>query len=156
MKEKRIGNLGAFFLIVTALLVDAAQFLLTLTLIGTAVSWVFAPFVWLSFFIWLMVGWNVSYTGKGGATKALSAITSFIVELVPAINAIPATTAGILAIIAQNRITVAAEAKKEAQKHKADRARQQANVRRTRELVRQRRMQAANDNFEEEERREAA
>lgn len=109
MKEKStIGNATAIFLIAVAVVVDGIQFLLTLTVLGSVLSTLVTFFASIMFFlVFFLLG--VKYTGKGGGVKLASMLGASITELVPFLNAIPAWTAGVVAIIIQERIKEAQE-----------------------------------------------
>lgn len=107
MKEKsKIGNVTAIFLISVAVVVDGIQFLLTLTVLGSILSTLVTFFASIMFFlVFLLLG--VKYTGKGGGVKLASMLGASVTELVPFLNAVPAWTAGVVAVIVQERLAEA-------------------------------------------------
>lgn len=105
MKDKI--NLGvAFLLVAVALILDGIQFLLTLTVIGSIASPILTVFAWTLFFIWFaMLG--VNYFDKDGAVRLFTALASIVTEMIPVINALPAITLGVVALIYQHNRKVA-------------------------------------------------
>ncbi len=101
--HQRIDNITAIFMIVTALLYDAAQAFLDLILIGLVVNWILDIWAWLTFFIWFKLR-GVSFTNP---KRAISFNGGFIAELIPAINALPIWTAVVIILV----ITVKTEDK---------------------------------------------
>lgn len=99
----RIHTIMAGLMIGLAVLADGIQFLLTLTVIGSIAAIFVSAFVWIVFLIWFAVC-GVSYFDRGGAVRGLILISSVITELVPLINALPATTLGVVALIIHSRI----------------------------------------------------
>jgi hypothetical protein len=82
---------------------DVAQLFLDGTLIGSIGAPVIDFMAATCFFIWFAV-LGVNYSGKNGATKMLISLASFIVELIPIIDALPAITFGVAALIVQTRL----------------------------------------------------
>lgn len=102
-KKHTIGNVSAGFMIVLALLMDALQALFTVSVLLIPLSWL-VTFLSLSiFFIWFALA-GVKYTGSAGGRKLLTMLAASVAELVPVVNALPATTAGVIGIIVQTRI----------------------------------------------------
>ena len=99
----RINTITAGLMIGVAVLADGIQFLLTLTVIGSIVAMFISAFVWIVFLIWFALC-GVSYFDRGGATRGLIMLTSAITELVPFINAVPALTLGVVALIIHSRM----------------------------------------------------
>lgn len=99
----RIHTITAGLMIGVAVLADGIQFLLTLTVIGSIVAMFVSAFVWIVFLIWFALC-GVSYFDRGGATRGLIMLTSAITELIPFINAVPAITLGVVALIIHSRI----------------------------------------------------
>jgi hypothetical protein len=116
-KKARIGWITAGLMLGVALLLDAIQALGTLA--GTALGMipivgigfvglgvVFASYISIFsvcvFGLWFMVK-GVSYLDRNGATKLIIVLSSTITELVGFINAIPAITFGVLALILISR-----------------------------------------------------
>lgn len=149
---KRVGNVTAGLLVGAALLVDGLQFLLTLTVVGSVVASVVTPIV--AFCFWLAFAMmRVKYTGKGGR-KLMIAFASVIAELVPFVNALPATTLGVIGIIVESRIEDGrTNAGKKVTKNTA-----MAEVRRLRleGMKRQRELAAANERAAAQEARHAS
>ena len=98
----RIHTITAGLMIGVAVLADGIQFLLTLTVVGSIVAMFVSTFVWIVFLIWFALC-GVSYFDRGGATRGLIVIASAITELVPFINAVPAITFGVVALIMHSR-----------------------------------------------------
>ena len=106
--KSKIDNLTAIFLIGCAVLVDGIQFLLTLTVLASLLSSLLTIVASIGFFlVFFLLG--VKYTGKSGGVKLFSMLTASVVELVPFLGAIPAWTAGVVAVIIQERIKEAKE-----------------------------------------------
>lgn len=154
----RIGNVTAGLMIGVALLVDGIQFLLTLTVIGSVVAMFVSVFVWISFVIWFALH-RVSYFDRGAATRGLILLGSVIVELIPMINALPATTLGVAALIFHTRIQDKKNMKREQARTsvrtdiQAQRRQEAIALAREKRTARQ---QAANDNSPQADMREAA
>jgi len=101
--EQRINNVTAIFMIVVALLYDAAQAFLDFILIGLAVNWILDIWAWLTFFIWFKLK-GVSFANP---KRAVSLNGGFILELIPAVNVLPIWTAAVIILV----ITVKTEDK---------------------------------------------
>lgn len=99
----RIGTITAGLMIGVAVLVDGLQFLLTLTVIGSLVAMLVSAFAWITFVLWFAL-LGVSYFDRGAATRGLILLSSIIVELIPLVNALPATTLGVVALVIHTRI----------------------------------------------------
>lgn len=124
---KPIGGVTAGLLIGLALLFDGIQFLLTLTVLGSLFSWLVTVIAWTTFLVaFALVG--ESYFQKNTARKMLISGASIVAELVPIINAIPAITLGVIALIVQNRIEAGESAKDEALARLARRKWQQSSM----------------------------
>lgn len=101
-RERKIGNGAAVAIIGIALIIDGIQALLTLTVVGSIVATFVTFIAGFGFFLWFTL-LGVKYLGKEGGKKALIGLASLIAELVPFVNALPATTAGVLGIILTER-----------------------------------------------------
>ena len=106
--QQRIGNVTAGAIIAIALIIDGVQFLLTLTVVGSIIAAAMTFLAGFGFWLWFSI-LGVKYIGKDGSKKLLIGITSFITELVPIVDALPATTLGVVLIIIQTRIEDARE-----------------------------------------------
>jgi hypothetical protein len=115
----RIGGVTAGLMIGTAIAFDAVQGLLTLTVVGSLLSFLVTIVAGIIFALWFMFN-GVSIFGQNAAKKALISLSSFVVELVPLIDALPAITFGVVALIAQARTE---DMKKNAQEMSAAKAR---------------------------------
>lgn len=104
MEGKRISPVTASFIIGTALIFDGLQFILTLTVFGSVLSWFIAMIAWIIFFIWFAL-LGVNYA-SGGGKKLAAAGASLITELIPLIDALPALTLGVTTVIIQHNIEV--------------------------------------------------
>jgi hypothetical protein len=109
--EQRIKIPMAILMVGVALIFDAIQFVLlyfnALLGAGTVIDFVVSSVVtfWASAIFWVWFKWKgVNYFDKNAAKKMLIMFGSFIVELVPLLDAIPAITAGVIALIIQTRI----------------------------------------------------
>lgn len=154
---QRIGNVTAGAIIATALVIDGIQFLLTLTVVGSVIAAVMTFLAGFGFWLWFSI-LGVKYLGKEGNKKLLISLTAFITELIPIVDALPATTAGVILIIIQTRIedartnagkkathrTMLATAR--AQKMRAARAQRADAARASREEAQQARHASADDN----------
>ena len=101
--QQRINSVTAIFMIVVALLYDAVQAFLDFILIGLAVNWILDIWAWLTFFIWFKLK-GVSFANP---KRAISLNGGFILELIPAVNALPIWTAAVIILV----ITVKTEDK---------------------------------------------
>ncbi len=101
-KKYTIGNVTAGLMIVLALIVDGLQILLTLTGFLIPLSLLLTFFSVVGFSVWFfMLG---AYKGKGAEKKVLTSLAASVAEIVPILNAFPATTAGVVINIALSRI----------------------------------------------------
>lgn len=144
-------------MIVTALLVDGVQALLTFSVLLLPLSVLITFMAAAMFFLWFALS-GVRYVGNDGGKKLLVALGSTVAELVPVVNALPVTTAGVIGIIVQTRIEDAranaggkvtprtAMATARLQKMQAARASRTDSAREGREQAQQARHTPANDN----------
>lgn len=144
-------------MIVTALLVDGVQALLTFSVLLLPLSVLITFMAAAMFFLWFALS-GVRYVGNDGGKKLLVALGSTVAELVPVVNALPVTTAGVIGIIVQTRIEDAranaggkvtprtAMATARLQKMQAARASRTDSAREGREQAQQARHTSANDN----------
>lgn len=165
--QQRIGNVTAGAIIGIALIIDGLQFLLTLTVVGSVIAAAMTFLAGFGFWLWFSI-LGVKYVGKDGSKKLLIGITSLITELIPVVDALPATTLGVVLIIIQTRIEDArtnagkkvtqrtALAAARAQKMQAARAQRADTARADREAAQQERHAPANDNDAPGGMREAA
>lgn len=105
MNQKVIGPVTSMAIVGVALVFDGLQFLLTLTVVGTVVAWYLSALAWIIFLLWFAL-LGVSYFGKGAAIRFLTVFASAVAELVPVVNALPALTLGVVALIIQHNIEV--------------------------------------------------
>lgn len=106
-KKRRIGNVTAGLLIVSALLVDGLQGILTVSVFFLPLSVMVTFLATTAFGLWFLL-LGVKYVGKDGK-NLLIAFAAVITELAPVINALPATTVGVIGIIVRTRIEDARE-----------------------------------------------
>ncbi|MES2668469.1 MAG: hypothetical protein V4644_02160 [Patescibacteria group bacterium] len=152
----KVGNITAGLMVALALLIDGVQFLLSLTVLLLPLS-IFVTFIgFVTFGLWFALC-GVNYM-SGGGKKLLTGLAATVTELIPVINAVPATTLGVVAIIAQTRIEDAREhagkkvsprtamAAARLQKMRAARSDRAAASREARENAEEARLAAANDN----------
>ncbi len=90
-------------MVAIALLVDGVQALLTLSVFLLPLSVLATFFSITMFFLWFGI-LGVKYTGNGGGKKLLIMLATTVAEIAPVINALPATTAGVIGVIVQTRI----------------------------------------------------
>lgn len=102
-KARRIGNVTAGLMVAVAALFDVAQGFLTFTVLLLPLSILVTFFSLTIFFLWFAL-LDVKYVGSGGGRKLLTMVAMTVTELAPVINALPATTAGVIGIIVQTRI----------------------------------------------------
>jgi hypothetical protein len=102
-KKHTIGNVTAGLMIGTALLIDGAQFLLTLSVVLLPVSEFLAVAAAVMFFLWFLI--LGAYTGKKSWQRMMTTGLAAVIELVPVIGALPAVTGGVVGVIVQTRIT---------------------------------------------------
>ncbi len=158
--KQRIGNVSAGFMIGVAAIIDLVQFLLTLTAVLVPLAVLCTFFSATMFAIWFMI-YGVKYVGHDNGKKLLIALASTVAEFVPVINALPATTVGVIGIIVQSRIEDArantgkkvtprtAMAVARARKMQAARTQRADAARESRQEDRQARHAPANDNTED-------
>lgn len=162
-KEKKhtVGNVAAGFMIALALIVDAIQFFLTLTLLLMPLAIFLSILSTIIFFLWfLLLG---AYSGTGAWKRMCTSGMAAVIELVPFIGGLPAVTGGVVGIIVQTRIRDArralgkkvtprtVEATARLQRMKAAQAKRADAAREDREAVQQERHAPANGNYPEEE-----
>ena len=100
----RVGMVTAIFMVGLAVLVDIAQFFLTLTVL-LALGSLFLTFLAASiFFVWFLILGVSYFGGRKAGVKILAAAGGLVAELVPVINALPATTVAVVTVIAISRI----------------------------------------------------
>ena len=98
----RISGVTAGFIICLAVLVDVAQIVLTLTVIGSVVSFFLG--VVLCFGLWLIFTLHgVKYSGTGGLKKIAASFGTMALEVVPIIDALPFATIGASIVINETR-----------------------------------------------------
>ena len=163
-RKHTIGNIAAGLLIALAVVFDGIQALLTVSVFLLPFSVFFTFLSTITFFIcFALLG--VSYSGRHGATRMLTMIAMTVAELAPVINAIPATTAGVAALILMTRFEDAKKtlsgppqpSKNVLRQMRLQQTRQaRAQIAHEEYLAANDNFQAANDNFEEESERRAA
>lgn len=98
----RISGVTAGFILCLTILVDLTQILLTLTVIGSVVSFFLG--VTLCFGLWLIFTLHgVKYSGVGGLKKVAASFGTMVLEFVPVINAFPFATIGALIVLHATR-----------------------------------------------------
>lgn len=102
-KEHTIGNVNAGFMIITALLIDGTQFLLTASVVLIPLTWLFTILAFIMFPLWFMLS-GVKYGGGKGGRKLLIMLASAVAELAPLINGLPALSAGVIGTVLQTRL----------------------------------------------------
>jgi len=110
--KARIGNVNAGLMVGAALLFDLLQFVFSffhiIPVVGNAVAlivaWYIAAFALVVFGVWFALCGVNYFTGKRSAQKLLTAFSAVIIELVPFVNALPAITGGVIAMIIATRI----------------------------------------------------
>lgn len=154
-KKRTIGNVTAGLMVVTALLFDGVQALLTMSVFLIPFALFFTILSTIIFGLWfLLLG---AYSGKGAEKRLAMTALATIVEFIPLINALPAVTASVVVNIMLSRgadvraragkptIRNAAAAQR-LERMRASSARRQQAARQGREEAQQARHQAANDN----------
>jgi hypothetical protein len=101
--EQRINNVTAIFMIVVALLYDAAQAFLEWIGIGFFINWILDIWAWLTFYIWFKLK-GVSFANP---KRALCLNGGFLLELIPLFDELPIWTASVIIMV----ITVKTEDK---------------------------------------------
>lgn len=110
--KQRISIVAAFSLVAVALVFDSTQdlalFLIVLPGIGAAfdivISWLVSTLAAIVFGVWFAILGVNYFTGKAPAKKLLIVLGCLIVELVPFLDALPAITFGVVALIIQTRL----------------------------------------------------
>jgi len=132
----KIGNVTAGLMVTVAILIDCAQALLTISVFLLPLSVLVTFISTTMFFLWFGIR-GVKYIGNDGGKKLLIMLATTVAELAPVINALPATTFGVIGIIVQTRFDDAREA-----------AGGKVTPRTAMAYARQRRMQASRANRE--------
>ncbi len=98
----RISGVTAGFIICLTILVDLSQILLTLSVIGSIVSFFLG--VILCFGLWLIFTLHgVKYSGTGGLKKVAASFGTMALEIVPVIDALPFATIGAIMVLNETR-----------------------------------------------------
>ncbi len=149
----RIGVVTGLFMLMFTIVADLLQFLLTLLVVTIPVAYLVTFLAQISLFIWLAI-LGVSYFGGKKAYQNLIALgSSVIIELVPIISALPAITAATAFIIFNSR----AEDREKFKANKPKVLPGRGNSAQSQAInENQRKFEAANDNGQEEESRQAA
>lgn len=156
-RKHTIGNVAAGLLIALAVVFDGIQALLTVSVFLLPFSVFFTFLSIITFFIcFALLG--VSYSGRHGATRILTMVAMSVAELAPVINALPATTAGVAALILTTRIEDVKKTLSGPPQPSPTTLRRQrlAAARQARALAAQEEQQAANDNVQEVDEQRAA
>ncbi|HRH55381.1 MAG TPA: hypothetical protein PK609_00770 [Candidatus Paceibacterota bacterium] len=101
--QKRIGIFTAGIIVALALLVDGLQFLLTWSVVFIPLSFLLTFFAAVGFFVWFAI-LGVNYFDKNAGLKVVASLGSVVAELIPVINAVPATTLGVVVIVTQTML----------------------------------------------------
>ncbi len=107
--KQRINTMVATSMVAVALCLDGLQtlmfFLNGIPAVGTVIDFVVSTFISFTaaaiFGIWFALLGVKYFSGKNAAKKTLIVMSSFIVELIPLIDALPAITFGVVAVIVQ-------------------------------------------------------
>jgi|GEM_PF-1520432 len=110
--KARVGNLMAGLLLGSALLLDLLQFLFSLfhaiPIVGNGIAIIaalyIALFALILFGLWFYMLRVNYFTGKRAALKLIAAFGTFVIEITPVIDALPAITAGVMTMIIASRI----------------------------------------------------
>ena len=103
-KKRRIGTITAVFMVTLAVIIDLVQFLLNLT-VFLALASLYLTFLAASIFgIWFALLGVSYFSGKKSGLKMIAAIGGLFTELVPFINALPATTVSVIAVILISKV----------------------------------------------------
>lgn len=94
----KVGNVTAGAMVAVAVVIDILQGLLTLTVLGSVVSLFISLIAGFGFWLWFAI-LGVSYLSKGAGKKIALSAATFVIELIPFVNAIPAMTVSVLGII---------------------------------------------------------
>ncbi|MBP7741612.1 MAG: hypothetical protein KA104_02905 [Candidatus Pacebacteria bacterium] len=98
----RISGVTAGFILCLTILVDLLQIFLTLTVIGSVVSFFIG--IVLCIGLWLIFTLHgVKYSGTGGLKKVAASFGTMALESVPIIDALPFATIGAFIIIRETR-----------------------------------------------------
>lgn len=112
LQKERIGIATAIAMVGTALVLDGLQallfFLNVLPAIGQVLdvvgSWFISFLAVIIFGLWFALCRVNYFTGKKAGMKLLIMLSTVVVELIPILDAIPAITFGVVALIIQTRI----------------------------------------------------
>ncbi|CAN5709650.1 hypothetical protein BH11PAT2_BH11PAT2_08620 [soil metagenome] len=101
--RRKVSNLNAVGIITIALILDAFQFLLSLTVIGALFDVFVAMVAWIIFFVWFFL-MDIKYlSGKKSMTKILSVFGSLGIEAIPVVDDLPGLTVGVIGVIWSSR-----------------------------------------------------
>jgi hypothetical protein len=101
---QKISSVQAFFMLATAFIVDATQFLvLFLPGVGEVIEFFLGATSVILFGVWFALNGVSYFGGKKAGTKTMSALAGAVVELVPILDALPGTTLAIAGIIYSTR-----------------------------------------------------
>ncbi len=147
----RISGFSFWAIIACTLVIDGIQFVLTLTVVGSAVALVLG--LLSGFTLWLTFTLHgVKYSGTRGLKKMAASFGTMVLEVIPFINALPLVTVGAFILILQTR----AEDREKQKQEEESRVQQQRQQREEQEMQARAQQQAANDQEEEDNYAEAA
>lgn len=106
-KEHKVGNVTWGIMILIGIIIDITQALLALTGVGAVVGSGITIAADFAFGLWFAI-LGVSLIGKGGK-KALTGAAALVADTIPLVNALPATTIGIIVIVLLDRAEEAAQ-----------------------------------------------
>ncbi len=161
----KIGNVTAGFMIALAASVDVLQALLTFSVVLLPFSLFLSFLSFIVFGLWfLLLG---AYSGQGSSKRLMTSAGAMVIEIVPFLSMLPATTAGVLSTIVQTRVADSLasrvgtdprklQAVERLQRQKAAQRQRADSMRSDREQAQEEKHSPANDNEEGGSLREAA
>jgi hypothetical protein len=99
----RIGGVTVAFMLALALVLDLVQILLTLTGVGALLAWLVTAVGTTAFGIWFLLMRVNYFSGRKAAQKMAATLAGVVAEFVPVINALPAMTISVIAVVLLSR-----------------------------------------------------
>lgn len=102
-KKHTVGNIVAGLMLALAVIFDAVQGLLTVSVLLLPFSLFITFLSTITFSLWFAL-LGMSYSGRFAVARLLTLIAMTVAELAPVINALPAITAGVVGLIVLSRV----------------------------------------------------
>jgi hypothetical protein len=112
--KHRVGNVAMMLMLMASILLDGVQILLQfIPIIGQIISLLLGVLAAVFFALWFMLLGVNYFSGKKAGVKLAAVFSSVIVEIIPIVDALPAISFGVLAVIMASRSEDKRNARKE-------------------------------------------